>query len=103
MSIAQEIQKSKKANSSVQNKGAKPGQQIEQDLDQLFISRKSKAMQRVVFNDSINKIPGVYNEMGIIAVQPITKVSTYDFLNLTAAGRALNLDKHFEVIQNVFK
>ena len=103
MSIAQEIQKSKKANSSVQNKGAKPGQQIEQDLDQLFISRKSKAMQRVVFNDSINKIPGVYNEMGIIAVQPITKVSTYDFLNLTAAGRSLNLDKHFEVIQNVFK
>lgn len=60
-------------------------------------------MQRVVFNDSINKIPGVYNEKGIVAVQSLTKVQPYDYLNLTAAGRVLSLDQHFEVIQNVFK
>lgn len=60
-------------------------------------------MQRVVFNDSINKIPGVYNEKGIVAVQSLTKVQPYDYLNLTAAGRVQSLDQHFEVIQNAFK
>jgi len=60
-------------------------------------------LQRVTFNDGINKIPGIYNEKGIVAFQAITKVQTYDFLNLTAAGRVLSLDKHFEVIQSAFK
>jgi hypothetical protein len=60
-------------------------------------------LQRVTFNDGINKIPGIYNEKGIVAFQAITKVQTYDFLNLTAVGRVLSLDKHFEVIQNAFK
>ena len=103
-SIVQEICKSKKSlASSMPKSGGKPGQQIEQDLDQLYISRKSKALQRVTFNDSVNKIPGIYNEKGIVAVQSITKVQSYDFLNLTAAGRVQSLDKHFEVIQNAFK
>ena len=33
----------------------------------------------------------------------MTKTQQYDFLNLTAAGRVNQLDKHFEVIQNVMK
>jgi hypothetical protein len=60
-------------------------------------------MSRVVFNDSINKIPGVYNEKGIISLQSLTKTQSYDYLNLTATGRALSLDQHFDVIQNAFK
>ena len=55
-------------------------------------------MQRVVFNDSVNKIPGLYNEKGIVAVQSLTKVVPYDFLNLTASGRAISLDLHFEFL-----
>ena len=40
------------------------GKHIEQELDQLYISRKSRGTQRVVFNETINKVPGHYNERG---------------------------------------
>ena len=58
---------------------------------------------RVVFNDGLNKMLGIYNENGVINVQALSQIKQYDYFNLTAAGRVLSLDIHFEVIQNIMK
>ena len=58
---------------------------------------------RVVYNDMLNKMLGIYNEKGAIEVKVLSQAKQYDYLNLTAAGRVLGLDKHFEIIQNVMK
>ena len=53
---------------------------------------------RVVFNDGLNKMNGIYNENGVINVQALSQIKQYDYFNLTAAGRVQSLDIHFEVI-----
>ena len=60
-----------------QGSGNKPGagKQIEQELDQLYISRKSRGNMRVVYNESLNKMVGIYNEKGVINAQALTKTS----------------------------
>lgn len=63
-SLTELISRSKKTNQQKPPSTANKQQQIEQELDQLFISRKSRGNQRVVFNDNIQKIPGVYNDKG---------------------------------------
>lgn len=44
------------------------GKHLEQELDQLYISRKSRGNPRSSFNEHIDKIPGHYNERGSIEV-----------------------------------
>ena len=62
-------------------------------MEQLYISRKSRGNNRVQYNDTIQKIPGLYNEKGRVEVQVINDVLPYDILNLTAAGRVQNLER----------
>ena len=69
----------------------------------MYISRKSRGNQRVVFNELLAKVPGLYNEKGTIDVQVMSNVQSYEIFNLTAAKRVINLEKHFEAIQTVFK
>ena len=64
----------------------------------MYISRKSRGNQRVVFNELLAKVPGLYNEKGTIEVQVMSNVQSYEIFNLTAAKRVINLEKHFEAI-----
>ena len=68
----------------------------------MYISRKSKGAQRVLFNEQVQKIPGLYNEKGNFQISQ-KDLEAYDILNLTSAGRVQSMDKHFDVIQSVFK
>ena len=67
--MTQLISQAKKSSAAKQQ----TGKHIEQELDQLYISRKSRGNQRVVFNDGVNKMPGVYNEKGTVNVSVLTK------------------------------
>lgn len=67
-------------------------------MEQMYISRECKGNERAVYNQTMTKIPGLYNERGNINVQVVSNVENYDLFNLTAAERVTNLEKHFEVI-----
>ena len=63
----------------------KPGAKIEHELDQLYISRKSRGDERVSLNkQTINKVPGAYNDKGSVNVQVLTSTESFDIFNLTA-------------------
>lgn len=80
---------------------AAPGK--ETDLDQAFVSRKSRGNQRVAHNEHITRITGLYNERGQVHVSCATTVEPFDIFNLTAGARVTALDRHFEVMQAAFK
>ena len=103
-SITQLIAEAKKHSSQPKVQGGKPtGHPLEQELDQLYISRKSSGNQRLTFNDKLNKFIGLYNEKGSIIVKKEEGLKNYDMFNLTAAARGNSLEKHFGVISNVMK
>ncbi|CDW77872.1 dna polymerase alpha subunit b-like [Stylonychia lemnae] len=93
-------QAKKKSNLNSKQKGGEG--KIEQELDQLYISRKSRGNQRLTFNDQITRRTGLQNIGGYfqINVKPIEK---FEILNLTSLQRVHGLQKHFDYIENVMK
>ena len=84
-SITQLIAEAKKHSSQPKVQGGKPtGHPLEQELDQLYISRKSSGNQRLTFNDKLNKFIGLYNEKGSIIVKKepcsVSKKFNFNFL-----------------------
>jgi hypothetical protein len=50
-----------------------------------------------VFNDGVNKIPGLYNDKSFIDFKILSGANEqFDIFNLTAAGRVKNLERHFD-------
>lgn len=70
----------------------------------MFISRKSRGDRRSIYNEPLDKFPGLYNENGRVEVKVVSGVTEqYDIFNLTAARRVISMEKHFELVSNVFK
>ena len=56
-----------------------------------YSQRKSRGQKRVVYNEGVNQIPGIYNEEGTVEVNTYQVPSSYNFLNCTADARTMAL------------
>lgn len=61
----------------------------------------------MIYNEGVNKIPGLYNPEGKVAVQVTAadhgQQAAYDLLNLTSNARTQALQDQFELIENTMK
>ena len=64
---------------------------LEQDMEHLYISRKSSGGQRALFGEQVSKLIGAANKQGNFNVSMLTETKKYDFLNLTAAKRVSSI------------
>jgi hypothetical protein len=104
MSLTQRLTLAKKSGSAQPKTPLIGGKHLEQELDQLYISRKSSGNQRVVFNDSISKVPGLYNEHGSFNILiECPSEQGQGLFNLTGARRVANMEKQFELVSTVMK
>jgi RAB protein geranylgeranyltransferase component A len=76
---------------------------LEQDMEQLYISRKSSGGQRALFGDLVPKLIGAANKQGNFNVNMLTETKKYDFLNLTASKRVNALQTHFDYVESLLK
>jgi len=65
--------------------------------------RKSAGQQRAIYNEGVNKIPGVYNTEGKIDIKTEEPIKYYDFTNLNAQARTQAMQDQFEVIEDILK
>lgn len=60
-----------------------------------YQNRKSRGDNRVIFNEKVARLPGLYNEHAKVDIVPLQTVDPYDFFNLNAVDRTNYLDAHF--------
>ena len=66
--------------------------------------RKSRGVQRVIYNEGVKQIPGVYNLDAKVDVQLLGEpTNPYQFLNMTSNARTQALQDHFEQTEEVLK
>ena len=69
----------------------------------LYTNRKTKGQLRQVFNESLSKIPGMYNDKASVEITVRNNIEAFDIFNLTSAGRVLSNERHFEVVHKALK
>ena len=72
-----------------------------------YHQRKSRGQQRVIYNEGVNKIPGLYNPEGKVVAQVTaadhSQQAAYDLLNLNSNARTQALQDQFELIESIMK
>jgi DNA polymerase alpha subunit B len=63
------------------------------------LTRKSRGDNRVVFNEQIARVPGLYNAQAKVDIAPLQTVDPYDFFNLNAVERTNCLNAHFQILK----
>lgn len=57
----------------------------------------------MIYNDGVNKIPGLYNEQGKAVVEVHNPIPNYDFLNLNPNVRTSAMHDHFTFVEEILK
>ena len=77
-----------------------------------YNQRSNRGQSRVVYNEGVNKIPGLYNPDGRIEVkttgllvkyQHSEPTTEYQFYNLTANARSQAMHEQFEVMEEILR
>lgn len=72
-----------------------------------YSNRQSRGQHRASLNDSVARIPGIYNDKASVEIEPVSTgqsesvVQPYDFFNLNAQSRTNAMQNHFEEVEKI--
>lgn len=106
----EEEKENKVAQSNSKGKKSSIASQLMKQIS--YEQRQNRGQSKLVFNNGVNKIPGLYNQEGRFEVK-VTDLPVkyqldgppveYQFYNLTANARAQAMHEQFEIMEEVLR